>query len=176
MRNVILLGVEEHARPDRSREQDGDQKAARGESRHRRNGNAPIIRIVSDSGLDAFQKPPAGQAADIDGADDPVSWLQIESGWSVVTAEGDAVGTVAQVAGAKEQDIFDGLAVQAPGSTQLVYVPGEQVAAIYPGRVTLKITAAQAAELGPYTAAPPQKALELPRESFTARVRRWFHR
>jgi hypothetical protein len=131
---------------------------------------------VSDSGFDAFQKPPAGQAAETRNAEDPVSWLQIEPGWSVLTAEGAAFGAVAQVAGAKEDDIFDGLAVQAPGSTRLVYVPGEQVSAIYPGRVLLKITAVQAAELGPYTEAAPQKALQLPPESLTARVKHWFRR
>jgi hypothetical protein len=131
---------------------------------------------VSNSSFDAFQKPPAGQAAETGGADDPVSWLQIEPGWSVLTTEGQAFGVVAQVAGSKEDDIFDGIAVQSPGSTRLVYAPGEQVSAVYPGRVLLKITAAQAAELGPYTEAPPQKALELPRESLTARVKRWFGR
>ncbi len=133
-----------------------------------------MIRVVSDSGLDAFRKPPAGQAAETHGTDDPVSWLQIEPGWNVLTAEGEAFGAVAQVAGSKEDDIFDGLAVQAPGSTQLVYVPGEQVSAVYPGRVVLKITAVQAAGLGPYTEAPPEKVLELPRESLTTRVKRWF--
>jgi hypothetical protein len=133
-----------------------------------------MIRVVTDSGFDAFRKPPAGEAAETHDTDDPVSWLQIEPGWNVLTAEGGALGGVAQVAGTKEDDIFDGLAVQAPGSTQLVYVPGEQVSAVYPGRVLLKITAAQAAGLGPYTAAPPQQALELPREPLTTRIKRWF--
>jgi hypothetical protein len=136
----------------------------------------PIIRVVSDPSFDAFRKPPAGQSAETRSADDPVSWLQIEPGWNVLTAEGDAFGAVAQVAGSKEDDIFDGIAVKALGSTQLVYAPGEQVSAIYPGRVSLKITAVQAAELGPYTEAPPQQALQLPRESLTARVKRWFGR
>jgi hypothetical protein len=133
-----------------------------------------MIRVVSDSGFDAFQKPPAGGAAETRGADDPVSWLQIEPGWNVQTAEGDAFGAVAQVAGSKEDDIFDGIAVQAPGSTQLLYAPGEQVSAIYPGRVLLTLTAAQAAGLGPYSEAPPQTELKLPRESLTTRVKRWF--
>ena len=42
---------------------------------------------------------------------DPVSWLQIEQGWSVLTSDGVVVGTVAQVEGDKQSDIFDGLAV-----------------------------------------------------------------
>ena len=131
---------------------------------------------MSDSGFDAFQKPPAGQAAETRNAGDPVSWLQIEPGWNVLTVEGEAFGAVAQVAGSKEEDIFDGLAVQPPGSTGLVYVPGEQVSAIYPGRVLSKITGVQAAELGPYSESPPQKALRPRPESLTARVKHWFGR
>ena len=42
---------------------------------------------------------------------DPVSWLQIEQGWNVVTSDGVTIGTVAQVEGDKQDDIFDGLAV-----------------------------------------------------------------
>ena len=43
-----------------------------------------------------------------------------------------------QVDGDKQSDIFDGLAVESKRPTQIRYVPGEQVAAIYPGEVTLK--------------------------------------
>ena len=107
-------------------------------------------------------------------ATDPVSWLQIEQGWSVVSADGGAVGTVAQVAGSKDDDIFDGLAVESGSPPRIGYVPGEQVAAIHPGRVTLKLSAAQAAELPPYREAPPQQALRPPRESFGSRISRWF--
>jgi sporulation protein YlmC with PRC-barrel domain len=73
---------------------------------------------------------------------DPVSWLQIEQGWNVITSDGVIVGTVAQVEGDKQSDIFDGLAVESKQPTQIRYVPGEQVAAIYPGEVTLKIASA----------------------------------
>ena len=43
---------------------------------------------------------------------DPVSWLQIQQGWNVVASDGSSVGTVAQVEGDKQADIFDGLAVE----------------------------------------------------------------
>jgi hypothetical protein len=131
---------------------------------------------VSGTGFDSFQGPPGRQPAESRGDGDPVSWLQIEPGWSVVDAGGGAVGAVAQITGSKEDDIFDGLAVQVPGSAALVYVPGEVVAAIYPERVALKITAAQTAELSPYSEAPPQQALTLPRESLTTRFKHWFNR
>ncbi len=86
---------------------------------------------------------------------DPVSWLQIEQGWNVVASDGVIVGTVAQVEGDKQTDNFDGLAVKSTQSTQLRYVPGEQVGAIYPGEVTLKIASADAGTLEPFQTPPP---------------------
>ena len=55
---------------------------------------------------------------------DPVSWLQIEQGWKVVASDGTAVGTVAQVEGDKQSDIFDGLAVTPDGSKAAPLRPG----------------------------------------------------
>ena len=57
---------------------------------------------------------------------EPVSWLQIEQGWNVTTSDGVIVGTVAQIEGDKQNDIFDGLAVESRQPRQLRYVPGEQ--------------------------------------------------
>jgi hypothetical protein len=71
---------------------------------------------------------------------DPVSWLVLEGGWGVVVRDGDSVGTVAEVIGDKNIDIFDGLAV----STGLVgkprYVPAEHVELIVEGAVQLALT------------------------------------
>ena len=86
---------------------------------------------------------------------DPVSWLQIEQGWQVLAADGTAVGTVAQVEGDKEADIFDGLAVDPGESKELGYVAGEQVGTITPGSVLLKAGLAAGA-LPPFKPAPPQ--------------------
>ena len=49
---------------------------------------------------------------------DPVSWLQIGQGWNVITSDGVIVGTVAQVEGDKQSDIFDGLALASKQPTQ----------------------------------------------------------
>ena len=100
-----------------------------------------------------FSSPPGGESSD---ATDPVSWLQIAQGWSVVTSDGVSIGAVEQIEGDKQDDIFDGLAVQLPPPGQLVYVPGEQVGLIYPGQVTLKIGSAEADALEPFQAAPPE--------------------
>ena len=62
---------------------------------------------------------------------DPVSWLLIEPGWEVIDASGNKVGTVDEVLGDPEIDIWDGLTVDGK------YVPAEQVASIVEGRMTL---------------------------------------
>ena len=104
---------------------------------------------------------------------DPVSWLQIEPGWRVVGSDGGEVGAVFTVTGDKQGDIFDGLAV-GPDKTGLKYVPGEQVGAIYPGEVTLRISASGFAALDPYREAPPETELKLPAEPLTSRLSNWL--
>lgn len=100
-----------------------------------------------------FSSPPGGESSD---ATDPVSWLQIAQGWSVVTSDGVSIGAVEQIEGDKQEDIFDGLAVQLAPPGQLVYVPGEQVGLIYPGQVTLKIASSEADALEAFQAPPPE--------------------
>jgi hypothetical protein len=101
---------------------------------------------------------------------DPVSWLQIQQGWNVVTSDGTSIGAVAQTEGDKQADIFDGLAVKSGDPVRIRYVPGEQVGLIYPGEVTLKITAADAVALAPFEAAPPETAWDPGKPSLTARL------
>src|SRR5579862_5270015 len=103
--------------------------------------------------MGVFSSPPGGDSSE---PTDPVSWLQIAQGWSVVTYDGVSIGSVTQVEGDKQDDIFDGLAVQSAQSGQVVYVPGEQVGLIYPGQVTLKIASAEADALELFQAPPPE--------------------
>lgn len=105
---------------------------------------------------------------------DPVSWLQIEQGWQVVTSDGTTLGEVGQVTGDKNSDIFDGLAVVSERSKRILYVPGEQVGTIVPGAVTLRITAAQAETLEPFAEAPPQTTIRPGQPSLGARVSNWL--
>ena len=105
---------------------------------------------------------------------DPVSWLQIAQGWNVVTSDGVVVGTVAQVEGDKQADIFDGLAVESTQPEGIRYVPGEQVGPIYPGEVTLTIGSAEAAGLEPFTAPPSQTKLTPRKPPLTARISNWL--
>jgi sporulation protein YlmC with PRC-barrel domain len=104
---------------------------------------------------------------------DPVSWLQIAQGWNVVTSDGVAIGTVAQVEGDKKEDIFDGLAISKDGE-HILYVPGEQVGAIYPGEVNLKIASAEAAKLEPFVAAPPETKWVPGKAPISSRLTNWL--
>ena len=44
-------------------------------------------------------------------ADDPVSWLLIEPGWTVYDASGKKIGKVTEVLADEQTDIFHGLLV-----------------------------------------------------------------
>jgi hypothetical protein len=70
---------------------------------------------------------------------DPVSWLMIEPGWRVESADGQEVGRVLEVTGDSGADIFDGLAIASSMFKQPRYVPSEAVGEIVDGRVQLKL-------------------------------------
>jgi hypothetical protein len=85
----------------------------------------------------------------------PVSWLLIEQGWAVVTADEAGVGHVHRVLGDENADIFDGLAVAAAEYSRTVYVPSEQVGTITEGRVALLIGQAEVGSLDHFEEPPP---------------------
>jgi len=81
---------------------------------------------------------------------DPVAWIAIEQGATVVAADGSEFGTVEEVAGDEERDIFDGLVVKHSRFGSKGYVPAERVKAIYAERVETDLTAQEADSLPPY--------------------------
>ncbi len=105
---------------------------------------------------------------------DPVSWLQIEQDWKVVTSDGVVVGTVAQVEGDKQSDISMALLSARSDPSGLSYVPGEQVGLIYPGEVSLKITSGETGTLEPFVAPPPQTAWHPGQAPLTTRNSNWL--
>ena len=105
---------------------------------------------------------------------DPVSWLQIEPGWTVVASDGSKVGTVSEVTGDKQVDIFDGLAVAPEGSGPVRYIPGERVGPIFAGEVTLTLTAAEVAQLEVFKEPPPETVIRPPGPTLGSRVTNWF--
>lgn len=68
---------------------------------------------------------------------DPSSWMVVERGWRVVGPGGDEVGTVDEVLGDEEADIFNGLRVLPGVLAKPTYVPAERVAEIREGEVVL---------------------------------------
>jgi len=81
---------------------------------------------------------------------DPVSWFLIRRGWTVVSADGEEIGRVDEVAGDETHDIFDGLAVATTTLGKPRYVPAEQVGRIEEGTVHLTLTRDQCDELREY--------------------------
>lgn len=77
---------------------------------------------------------------------DPVSWLAIEPGWTVVAADGSEVGRVEEVFA--DKDIFGGLAVATAPLQNPRYVPAERVGTITEGRVQLVLSPDEVRRLG----------------------------
>ena len=71
---------------------------------------------------------------------DPVSWMVIEQGWSVVDSAGDSVGRVDEVLGDMNADIFNGLNVLAGTLARPTYVPAEDIGEIVDGQIQLTLT------------------------------------
>jgi hypothetical protein len=95
-------------------------------------------------------------------SNDPVSWFVIERGWKVVDRDGEEVGTVDEVTGDENADIFDGLSVSGGFFSKPRYVPSEQVAEITDGRIMLSLSRSEAGALAQF--AEPPASLELSSE------------
>jgi uncharacterized protein YrrD len=87
---------------------------------------------------------------------DPVAWLLVERGWEVVSSDGQKVGTVEEVLGEENADIFDGLAVASGLLRKPKYVPAERVGGIVDGRVTLELAKAEFDALAEYDGNAPK--------------------
>lgn len=91
---------------------------------------------------------------------EPVSWLMIRPGWTVVGAAGQEIGRVSEVIGDSSHDIWDGLAVASGMLARPKYVPSEQVGEIVDGQVTLKLTREAFEALGEYEEPPTTAEVE----------------
>jgi hypothetical protein len=88
---------------------------------------------------------------------DPVSWLVIERGWTVVGSDGEEVGQVEELVGDTGKDIFNGLTVSTGLLGAAKYVPSERVAEITDERVVLDISAAEVERLEEHEPPPPSE-------------------
>jgi hypothetical protein len=90
-------------------------------------------------------------------AADPVSWLLIEPGWTVVAADGSEVGKVEEIVGDTGEDIFNGLAVSTHLLGKPKYVPSERVRRIIEGSVELDLGADAIDRLDEHGLQPPSE-------------------
>jgi hypothetical protein len=79
----------------------------------------------------------------------------IEPGWTVVAADGTEVGTVEEIVGDENVDIFNGLAVATGVLSRPKYVPAERVAEIRDGEVRLDLPAEAIERLDDHEPEPP---------------------
>ena len=107
---------------------------------------------------------------------DPVSWLLIEPGWKVAAADGDELGTVAEVVGDRAADIFDGLAVRVGVLSRARYVPAEKVGDIETGRVHLTLRGPELERLDEYEQPSASEQILPESASLTDRVVGAFRR
>jgi hypothetical protein len=101
---------------------------------------------------------------------DPVSWFVVERGWQVVDRDGQEIGTVDEVTGDENADIFDGLSVSGGFFGKPQYVPAEQVAEITEGRVALKLSHSEVGALAQFQEPPAELEISGEKASFTDRV------
>jgi uncharacterized protein YrrD len=78
---------------------------------------------------------------------DPVSWKAVETGWPVYDRDGEQVGTLREIAGDEEADIFDGFGIKTGRFGPVKYVPAEIVGSIAVGEIRLTIRGDQVAPL-----------------------------
>lgn len=71
-------------------------------------------------------------------AGDPVSWKVVERGWTVRDESGDEIGTIDEVTGDPEADIFDGIEISHGLLASREYVPSERVVEIREGEVVIR--------------------------------------
>ena len=92
--------------------------------------------------------PESGHAGD--NAGDEVSWRLIAPGTAVLASDGTPVGRVTHVLGDPERDIFDGVGFRHHLWTTNRMAPAAMVARITERAVSLRVSAAEAAQCPPY--------------------------
>jgi len=157
------------------------------ESRDRHDRDDPIAALYSRGRVAPSWPPPwVDSRASADnrvkaGRMTTIAWRSIERGWDVISSDGTQVGVVFLVVGDENADIFDGLAITAHAGPAVFhnyadrphYAAAEQVASIDPGRVTLSISAEEAAHL-PLHDVPESAEIEPEGASRLERAETWF--
>ena len=99
-----------------------------------------------------------------------VSWKAIEEGAVVLGSNGEEIGTVSEIAGDAEADIFSGLVVSVSRLSANRFLPAERVTGIWPNRVETSVSVEQAEQLEDYEE-PVAERWQTP-DDFMTRLRR----
>jgi sporulation protein YlmC with PRC-barrel domain len=82
-----------------------------------------------------------------------VAWKAVEEGAVVLASDGEEIGTVSEIAGDAEADIFSGLVVSTSRLGEDRFLPAERVTGIWPRRVETSVSTAESEQLEKYRAA-----------------------
>jgi hypothetical protein len=104
---------------------------------------------------------------------DPVSWKVMQHGWTVLDADGNEIGTVGEITGDTEHDIFDGLTVKDGILSHPRYVPSESVAEIREGEVHLSLHRDGVEALEQFKEPPPDEQILPERSTWYQRLAWW---
>lgn len=99
-----------------------------------------------------------------------VSWMAIEKGAVVRGPSGEDIGTVSEIAGDPEADIFSGLVVSLSRLSANRFLPAERVTGIWPDRIETSVSAEDAERLEDY--AEPVAERWQSSDDFMTRLRR----
>ena len=80
----------------------------------------------------------------------PIAWTAIPRTASVFDAQGQRAGTVVEVLGSRDEDVFHGLVVEVAGAQRVLLADG--IAALTTAGVATDRSASELAELPPYEA------------------------
>ncbi len=82
--------------------------------------------------------------ADQTGSDDqPIGWRGVAQDTPVRSSDGETVGTLSDLLGSDQEDIFHGIVVQLGRFGHRVFVPADQVSLLSRSHVTVSLTSAE---------------------------------
>lgn len=87
---------------------------------------------------------------DLPGPDDPVAWSYIKTGTDVVGGDGAHIGTVHEMLGTEQEDIFHGIAIDPARGGDRRLILADAVVSLTPSRVEVRISADAVEDLPPY--------------------------
>lgn len=103
-------------------------------------------------------------------AEPQVAWTAIEEGAVVLASDEKQIGTVREIAGDSEADIFSGLVVSTSRLGEGRFLPAERVTGIWPRRVETSVSTDESERLEKYE--PPVEEHWAPSDDFLTRLLR----